>query len=129
MLIELWRKVVATDYTHFCCAICGNDFDRGAVYPVAFSDHGDELGEMCTWCLGYLNERKASLDAEDPTRDNWPARGWPSFRDLAEALRRYPEPMYATRDALTTAFTDADAESRIYDESIVWKKEREKPAG
>ncbi len=42
MLIELWRKVVATDYAHNCCAICGNDFDRGAVYPVAFSDHGDD---------------------------------------------------------------------------------------
>ncbi len=125
MLIEMWREVVGEDYWSTCCAICGNDFDRGNVFPVALSDHGDELGEMCPECLDYLNRRK--VDAEDPTQGNWPARGWPSLEDLEEARRRYPEPMYASRDDLTVAFTDADAEDDIYAASVVWRMEREKP--
>ncbi len=125
MLIEMWRKVVGEDYRSTHCAICGNDFDRGNVFPVAFSDHGDELGEMCSECLDYLNRRK--LGAEDPTLENWPARDWPSLEDLEEARRRYPEAMYATRDDLTAAITDADAEDDIYDDGVVWRMEREKP--
>lgn len=124
MLIELWRKVVATDYAHTCCAVCGNDFERGAVYPVALSDHGDELGEMCSYCLDYLNRRKE--DADDPTRGNWPARDWPSLEDLEDARWRYPDPMYASRDDLEAAAPDFDAADEVYEASIVWEMEREK---
>jgi hypothetical protein len=124
MLIELWRKVVATEYTHCLCAVCGNDFDRGTVYPVAFSDQGYELGEMCLLCLDYLSRRKK--DAVDPAWDNWPARGWPTLQDLEELRRRYPEPMYADHDALA-AFTDWVGEDAIYAESVVWAMERETP--
>ena len=86
MLIErLWRKVLASDYSVTTCAICGNDFDRGIVFPVAKTDDGAELGEMCPTCLEYLNRRKE--DAEDPTLDNWPARGCPRLRRGAKDLR------------------------------------------
>ncbi len=57
--------------------ICGNDFARGNVYPVAMDDKEGELGEMCLVCLDYLNARKH--DGDDPTLDNWPARGWPTL--------------------------------------------------
>jgi len=123
MLIELWRKVVATDYKHTCCAVCGNDFDRGSVFPVAFTDDGYELGEMCSYCLDYLSRRKE--DADDPTRGNWPARAWPSLEDLEEARRRYPEPMYASKADLQAAAPDFDAEDEVCEASILWKMDRE----
>ena len=63
MLIELWRKVLADDYTTACGAIGGNDFDRGSVFAVASTDNGYQGGEMCDVCLDYLNRRKT--DAED----------------------------------------------------------------
>ncbi len=123
MLIELWRKVIATDYTNTCCAVCGNDFDRGSVFSVAFGDRGDELGEMCPVCLDYLNRRK--VDADDPTLGNWPARGWPSLEDLEDARRRYPEAMYASRGDFDEAAKDLYAEDEIYDTSVVWGMKRE----
>jgi hypothetical protein len=123
MLIELWRKVIATDYTSTNCAVCGNDFDRGSVFPVAFGDSGDELGEMCPVCLDYLNRRKA--DEEDPTRGDWPARDWPSLEILQESRRCYPAAMYANRDALAVAATDLDTEDEIYRKSVLWGMERE----
>ncbi len=122
MLIELWRKVLADDYAHTCCGICGNDFDRGTVFPVAFGDHGDELGEVCLVCLDYLSRRKE--DADDPTRGNWP-----SLENLLEARRRYPEPMYASHSELKAAATDWDAEDEVYDASVVWRMQHETRAG
>ena len=65
MLIELWRKVLATDYSRTCCGICGNDFERGTVFPMAFTDHRESIGEMCPPCLDYVNRRKR--DGGDPT--------------------------------------------------------------
>ncbi len=123
MLIEIWRKVIATDYTGTNCSVCGNDFDRGNVFAVAFGDQGDELGEMCPVCLDYLNRRK--VDTDDPTMGNWPAREWPTLEDLEELRQRYPEPMYADHDALTAAFTDWAGEDAIYAESVLWEQRRE----
>src|SRR5215212_2183175 len=123
MLIELWRKVFAEDYAHCCCGICGNDFDRGNVFPVAAADDGAELGEMCPVCLQYLNRRK--MDAEDPTLGNWPARDWPTPQDLEEARRRYPEHMFETSADLLAASTDRETEEEIYRASVVWRMERE----
>ena len=123
MLIEIWRKVIATDYTQTSCMVCGNDFDRGHVYPVAFSDDGYELGEMCPVCLDYLSRRK--VDADDPTMGNWPAREWPTLEDLEELRQRYPEPMYANHDALTAAAPGFDAEDAIYEKSVLWEQRRE----
>ncbi len=125
MLIELWRKVVATDYTNACCAICGNDFDRGTVFPVAFGDQGDELGEMCTPCLDYLNRRK--VDADDPTFGNWPARDWPTLEDLEELRRRYPKAMYASREEVKALSWEAEEDALAA--SIVWRMEREGEIG
>jgi len=124
MLIELWRKVLAEDYTTCSCGICGNDFDRGSVFPVAAADDGAELGEMCPMCLHYLNLRK--MDAEDPTLGNWPARDWPTPQDLDEARRRYPEPMFANAAELKASFTDADEELEVYEASVVWRMEHER---
>ncbi len=95
MRIELWRKFIGTDYLTTCCAVCGNDFARGDVYPVAMDDKEGGLGEMCLVCLDYLNARKHGGD--DPTLDNWPAREWPTLGDLEEARRRCPEPMFPDR--------------------------------
>ena len=124
MLIELWRKVLATDYSGACCGVCGNDFPMGSVFPVAFTDSGEQLGEMCPVCLDYLNRRKG--DAEDPTLSNWPARDWPTLEDLEEARRRYPGAMFpdsATYEALVTPF---EGEEEVAEESVVWKMERER---
>src|SRR5215211_6192245 len=107
MIIELWRKVIATDYSSTSCGICGNDFDRGCVFPVAAADDGAELGEICPTCLQYLNRRK-----ED-----------------AEARRRYPEPVFETSDDLLAAATDRDAEEEIYRASVVWRMEPERVRG
>lgn len=123
MLIELWRKVLATDYAHTCCGICGNDFDRGSVFPVAMTGRGESLGEACPVCLDYLNRRKEA--AEDPTLDNWPARDWPSLEDLEEARRRYPEAMFpdsATYEATVPPF---EGEEEVAEASVVWRMERE----
>jgi hypothetical protein len=95
MRIELWRKFIGTDYLTTCCAVCGNDFARGDVYPVAMDDKEGGLGEMCLVCLDYLNARKHGGD--DPTLENWPAREWPTLGGLEEARRRYPEPMFPDR--------------------------------
>src|SRR5215210_7169093 len=92
MLIELWRKVLATDHSITSCGICGNDFDRGTVFPMAFTDNAETIGEMCPPCLDYVNRRKR--DASDPTLEFWPAREWPALEDLEEARRRYPEAMF-----------------------------------
>src|SRR5215211_6111438 len=117
MIVELWRKVIATDYSTTSCGICGNDFDRGSVFPVAAADDGAELGEMCPVCLDYRNRRKE--DAEDPTLGNWPTP-----QDFEEARRRYPEPMFETSDDLLAASADLDAEEEIYRASVVWRMER-----
>lgn len=119
MIIELWRKVVATEYSIPCCAICGNDFNRGSVSAVAKHDDGGEMGDVCPTCLDYLNRRKQN--AEDPTLGNWPARTWPSLEDLEEARRRYPFPLFATTDDLLAAATDRDADEKIYTASVVWR--------
>ncbi|MBA2617238.1 MAG: hypothetical protein H0U91_03600 [Rubrobacter sp.] len=123
MLIELHRKVLATDYAHTCCAICGNDFDRGSVYPVAAGDQGQELAEMCPVCLEYLTRRKN--DGFDPTLDNWPARNWPTPADLQDARRRYPEPMFVDAAAMKVAAPDFDAEDDVFEAMVVWRMERE----
>ena len=127
MLVELWRKVLATDYTRTCCGVCGNDFDRGSDFPVAISDNGTELGEMCPVCLDYLNRRKE--DAEDPTLANWPARDWPSLEDLREARRRYPEAMFSGLGEFKAAAPDLDAKDEAYAASVVWRMEREREGG
>lgn len=121
MLIELWRKVCADDYENTPCGICGVDFYRGNVFPMAFGDQGDELGEMCVGCLDYLNRRK--VDADDPTWGNWPSRDWPSLEDLEEARRRYPEAMYASRNEV--AALSWEAEEAVLAESVLWRMERE----
>ncbi len=121
MLIELWRKVIATDYTNTCCAVCGNDFDRGSVFPVAFSDSGDELGEMCPVCLDYLDRRRR--DEDDPTFGNWPARDWPSLEILQESRRCYPEAMYASRGEAEALSWEAEEDALAA--SILWEQKRE----
>ena len=124
MLIELWRKVIATDYSTTSCGICGNDVELGSVFPVAAADDGAELGEICPMCLEYLNRRK--MDAEDPTLANWPARDWPTTELLESFRRRYPEPMFEDYDELLAASADRDAEEEIYQASVVWRMEPER---
>jgi len=63
MLIELWRKVLATDHQSEDCGICGNDFDRGAVFAMASADDGAEMGAMCPTCLDYLSRRGGGTPA------------------------------------------------------------------
>jgi hypothetical protein len=123
MLIELWRKVLATDYSVTSCGICGNDFDRGTVFAVAFSDHRGEIGEMCPVCLDYLNRRKR--DADDPTFGNWPAREWPALENLEAARTRYPAPMFPDEAAYDAAAPDLDAEQEVLQSSMIWTMERE----
>jgi hypothetical protein len=128
MLIELWRKVLATDYSRNCCSICGNEFERGTVFPVAFTDRREEIGEMCPPCLDYVNRRKR--DGGDPTGGpapwgNWPAREWPTLEDLEEARRRFPEPMFADSDAYAAAAPDMDAELSMLQSSMIWTMEGE----
>jgi hypothetical protein len=123
MRIVLWRKVLATDYSHTSCGICGNDFDRGTVFPVAFTDNRESIGEMCPPCLDYVNRRKQ--DAGDPTLENWPAREWPRLEDLEEARRRYPEAMFPDHAALDAAASAPDTEQVVLQSSFVWSVERE----
>ncbi len=78
---------------------------------------------MCLMCLDYLNRRK--VDPEDPTFDNWPARDWPTLEDLEGLRRRYPEPMFGTREELKAAATDFDTEDEFIQASFVWRMERE----
>ena len=123
MLIELWRKVLKDDHTNTYCSVCGNDFDRGNVFPVALGDHGDELGEMCSVCLDYLNRRKE--DQDDPTLGNWPSHDWPSLEDLEEARRLYPEPMFVDRGEFEVAAPDFETQDEIYAASVVYRMEPE----
>jgi hypothetical protein len=85
------------------------------------------IGEMCPPCLDYLNRRKR--DASDPTggpvpSGNWPAREWPTVEDLEEARRRYPEAMFPddAPEAVAPGWATRDV---IYEESVIWKMERE----
>ena len=123
MLIELWRKVLGTDPWGACCGICGNDFPRGSVFPVASTDRGESLGEVCPVCLDYLNRRKE--DEDDPTLGNWPARGWPTLKDLEEARGRYPEAMFPDSAAYEATAPGVDAEDEVAEASVVWRMERE----
>ena len=128
MLIELWRKVLATDYSRTHCGICGNDFARESVFAVAFTDGRESVGEICPPCLDYLNRRKR--DGADPTSGpapwgNWPAREWPTLEDLEEARGRYPEAMFPDDDAYDAAAPDLDAEHAMLQSSWVWTMERE----
>ena len=128
MLIELWRKVLATDYSRSCCGICGNDFERGTVFAVAFTNNRESIGEMCPPCLDYLNRRKR--DADDPTGgpapwENWPAREWPALEDLEEARRRYPQAMFPDAAAYAAAVPDVDEEQAVLQSSFIWTMERE----
>jgi hypothetical protein len=122
MLIELHRRVTGGEFSD-CCVICGNDFDLASVYAMATGDQGQEMGPLCPTCLEYLNRRK--VDSEDPTRDNWPARGWPTTEVLKRLRRRYPEAMFDTEDDLLAAATDRAADARIYDAAMLWRMERE----
>lgn len=126
MLIELWRKVLATDYSTTVCAICGNELDRGTVFAVASADDGHEMGEVCITCLDYLSRRKN--DAKDwYVRRNWPAREWPTLEDLQEARRRYPEPMFADDAAFQEAAGyDPDKEDELLQSSFIWRMEPER---
>lgn len=123
MRINLQRKLVAVDASTDTCVICGNDFELGSVYATATGDHREEMGPMCPVCLDYLNRRKE--DAEDPTLDNWPARGWPTTEVLEKLRQRYPEPMFETYDDLLAACTDRATEDRIYEASMPWKMDWE----
>jgi hypothetical protein len=119
MVIELWRKVVATEYSTCTCAICANDFDRGIVSAWAFNaDRNTDIGDVCPTCLDYLSRR--AQDAKDPAY-----MSWPTLRDLEEARRRYPEPLFATDDELLAAATDCEADDKIYEASVVWRAEPE----
>lgn len=123
MLIELWRKETAEDYSITTCAICGDDFDRGSVFPVIFADQGEDLGEMCPTCLGYLNRRK--VDAENPIRrGNQPACDWPTLEALEEARRRYPTAMFETSEDLLAAADGPQGEEKVYADTIVWEMVR-----
>ena len=53
MLIELWRKVLATDYTNTYCSVCGNDHDRGNVFPVPSATAETSSGRCvsCVWTI------------------------------------------------------------------------------
>ncbi len=121
MLIELWRKVLATDPGREVCGICGNDFGRGAVFAMASADDGAEMGAMCPTCLDYLSRRKN--DADDwRVRQNWPAREWPTLEDLEEARSRYPEAMFADEAAMMTVTgEDPDAEEELLQSSFIWR--------
>ena len=123
LLIELWRKLVAEEYTTCLCAICGNDFDRGNVFPMVSCDDGTHIGHMCPACLDDLNRRKR--DAQDPTLRNWPASGWPTPLALQVARRRYPEPVFETHDELLAAAPDRATEESIFEAAIVWGMEPE----
>ncbi len=121
MLIELWRKVLASDPGREDCGICGNDFAPGAVFAMASADDGAEMGAMCPTCLDYLSRRKN--DADDwRVRQNWPAREWPSLEDLEEARSRYPEAMFADEAAnIASAGEDPDAEDELMQSSFIWR--------
>ena len=122
MQIELWRKVLATEHARELCGVCGNEFVRGSVFPVAFTDNGENIGEMCPPCLDYLNRRKE--DAENPTRGNWPAREWPTLEDLEEARRRYPQAMFPDGDAYDAAAPDLNEEQGVLQSSFIWTMKR-----
>ncbi len=124
MIIELWRKMVATDASARC-AVCGNGFELGSVYPAAMRDDGDGIGELCPVCLDYLGRRKR--DAEDPASDSWPAREWPTLEDLEEARRNHPEAMFETEGDLIIATYYRDSQAKVYRDSVVWRTEPEKP--
>ncbi len=124
MLIELWRKETVEQYSVTPCVICGNDFELGSVFPMVYGDRGQELGEMCPVCLDYLDRRRADVD--DPTLGNWPARNWPTLKDLEEARRRFPEPMFETSDDMCAFAVDFEADERLTRETILWPMEREK---
>lgn len=126
MLIELHRKEAGTDYAVACCAICGDDFERGSVFCVIYADQGEDLGEMCPTCLDYLNRRKT--DEENPERGNWPASTWPTLEDLDDLRRRHPDPMFETTDDLVAAAVDREADEKLMAACVVWKAEREKTA-
>ena len=129
MQIELWRKVLATEHARELCGVCGNEFVRGSVFPVAFTDNGENIGEMCPPCLDYLNRRKR--DASDPRAGsvpwgNWPARGWPTVDDLEGARRRYPEAMFADDAAFVAAAPGFDEQEEVAEASVLWRMERER---
>lgn len=129
MRIEIWRKFIGTDYESTCCTLCGNDFQRGSVFPMAAGDgrNDGEFKELCLVCLDYLNRRR--YDEADPAFDNWPSREWPTVEDVEEARRRYPEPMFADREAFEAVVPDKGVEDEYIRASMIWTMEPEVLAG
>lgn len=78
------------------CAICGCRFDTKSVVAEAIGNSlfgpdcpGDQEGPTCPVCVEYLGER-------NPER-------FPTIEEYEEALRLYPEPVFASVEELNRA--------------------------
>jgi hypothetical protein len=106
MIIEFRRAMILEDVTERECAWCARPHQAETVVIVAngLMDDGSTLGVICPNCLTYLAEANPE--------------SFPSVEQYAEAVQRYPEPVFSSLEEATRVIEeDEQAFEEAYDTS------------
>ena len=85
MKVELTRTLVPDDLGSVeFCALCGEDFEVGVVYPILLAGSGMDAGTLCRGCLEFVG------------RD--PSGRFPSQADYERLESQWKSPLYASSE-------------------------------
>ena len=97
MIIWLERVSTPADLRETKCAFCGQEFRVASVVAKASTEVGGwDLGPVCPACVEVLGRRAPAL--------------FPSIEEYEEALRRYPEPIWASDEEADVELDSLGAE-------------------
>jgi hypothetical protein len=107
--IKLERVLEPEQMREQPCGVCGRDFHPKAVVALLYTDH--YLPAVCEECLTHLAQRAevAGIPA------NWNI----VYANYLSAVAKYPEPVFATREALLEAEQQDPHWNRIHEMSEV----------
>lgn len=101
--IKLERALEPEQMREQPCGVCGGDFHPKAVLAQLYTDH--YLPSVCEPCLTHLAVRAEAFGI--------PANWNIVYANYLSAVAKYPEPVFATREALGEAEEQAPYWSRI----------------
>src|SRR4051812_37993135 len=85
MIIDLQRAFSPEDCGYeVVCGICRMDFCTGTVIAQVATDYRMDMGHACPACIEYLGKRNPEC--------------FPTIEEYEELLKRYPEPIWPTRE-------------------------------
>ena len=115
MIIELQRTFLPEDIgMEELCGICEHRFHSESIIAQVSTDERIEEGWACPECVAYFGRRR-------PDR-------FPTMEEYEEAKRRYPEPMWSTKEALAHAEENETAFADAYEATWVWTRDKRAPA-